>query len=322
MDYGKAAYLKAEDLEARLNKAESEPKIKNVYTLIKCALEVKDGLNFDACNIFGKGSMTLIVKVTVNAYTQGSLILSLDDASVGRITFSQAGVHSEIIMNSVTVFEDGVLSFKAQDGFIGLIEAAEITLIGADAHIDRSTFDWAADTDGNCSAVLVNEDGKLYILPGEENNLPNKNDSHYLGVSVSCDAVLAGGVCYIVYTDSFKNLYGAVFDLASKTIRQTIISHGQDSISICRYKENLLIAGLAEGAITVFIVNKNFEKLSAQMQVETANKVSDVLFIKGSSVPTLIFYSAGKSYIKTMEDETAFSACVVCKIETNVEEKY
>ncbi len=321
MDYAKAAFLKAEDLEARLSAFQSAHKVRNAFVSVKPAAPLKGGESLQIAYAGGEGALALTAKITAEVISPGSIELKIDGAAAGEITFGAAGKGGDVIINSVALEGEGEISLGGKNGFYGNIISCDISLSGFSAYINKNSFEWAADTSGNMSAVIVNNDGKLKLYLNSSGSLPDSSGfCAEIGSGIKCGVAVDGGDCFYIYTDLYKNVWGAKYSGSQITSRK-FLGENADSVAIAVCADKLIIAAVSNGSVFYRLCDKNFEAASGVSSFSASAPISHIRFLQGAHTPSIVYYSGAKSYLKTAQKESEAASSAKMRIIFSVEEK-
>lgn len=267
MDYGKLAYLKAVDLEDRLNiqKVESNSVRVEEYKNLPPMCELTE--------ISGTGDLAVFILCSQSAvfYVDGIRLCE------GSNTFFKLS-------------GGGMLTAKSETG----IDWLRLMVIGNMVVSDRASSVFADYCDGNIQYMIC-ENGRVSVYASPVNPFMPQKLFEQAGTN--------GDVC--TYRGGFITavLASGNITLRSSSGESSYLV-GAEKVAISADDYYIIVAFLKDGKIYYFELNSPTQPAPVTQRAEFAGYVDDVRFVKGSA--RLLFSSGGKCYVKDISrsDET------------------
>ena len=300
MDYGKLAYLKADELESRLN---STLKLsgRTVCTDygVNPKFDFKTG-DFDVSEIRADGSVTLFVRAAVRAdseITSGGINVLINGINAGKSVFSAAKgeIRELFVMCAANISGSAVVSLSAENSDCTLMNC-QILISGEGAEIAGRGGDSAVDRQGDKWALVTCGDDYVYAYLFTEENFRLENPK-YIGTGRRADIASGSDGFIIAYVDVAGNSFIVLTDSELNVSVSRFVSAGVERVAVSRYRGGFALAELCEGKITVRYVDGS-GGIGAPEAVTASGDPKRIGFVKNAALPELIVYSDGRSYIK------------------------
>lgn len=291
MDYGKLAYMKAEELEARMRPAVRQGAANAGFTPDAAA----DGLRLTEIRV--GGSAVLLVKLTLYAPADlaATLELTLDGMTIADAAVSlQKDVrHTEMVMGCVDLSGTGILALRCDDARV-TVERVEIGLVGDSAGVTReaSDFRFARRASGGAAGLATSQVITVYPVAG------GIGTGKTLCRGNSFDLCATPEGYAVLNCDPVGNLWLRTLDEDLTETGAVRVGDALDSPTLTFTDGRLVGAGLIGGSIVVFSAVEN----AVTFPVPFGGAVDAVYFVKDAPRPILAVTSGGKVFIKTAAD--------------------
>lgn len=314
MDYGKTAYLRTEELEARVNKLSAPKKERNVYASAEPDREIKDGRKQELFAVNGSGVVALNIKITATVYSVGGLRLYAGGKRLGLAEFPSQGRCSEIIVACAAISEPTYLLLKPENGFFGIIHRAEAAVSGADASVSIPPFSLCADSDGSVTAALWGKNDRINIGIFSDVSGVKTYEKQLIGSGNFCDVVYGGdGSFAAVYRDGFGGIWGIKLTDGVIT-RRRYLFEGADGLAVERRGGGFTIAFVRGGEVYTCFTDSDFGGCTRPEKTDFPYAAESVAFVKGSAEPSIAVCSGGKSFLKIGEHEKTAVGAVTAEL--------
>ena len=205
MDFGKLAYLKAEELEQKILNRRQE-RIKNTGLSVYPNFSLRLDNDYNICKINASSRVAVLVNIALDTMQAGRVTLYFGDKKVTFCDVKSVGISTQFLAVSTRISGLTQLSLKAENGFIGHIEALSVTAIGDDAAIAGLSKGFAAVDSGKTTGVLFIKDNNI-VLRSNSINSAEFTDRVIGGGSVADLASDGNGGFYIAFTDNSNNFW-------------------------------------------------------------------------------------------------------------------
>lgn len=294
MDYGKIAYLKVEELEARTAKLENREsaKVKSVYA---CP---RKNTSLGAASIARAkegGEVCSFCRATVRVVSgAGSLVLKAGGVEVGRTAFSgEAGeVVTAFIMGAATVSRNDEFTLGG-DGGECVIESVQLLVVCFGAGIGGRSGSCAVDCAGETWYLVDCSDGDVALYAFAEENFALASPL-YVGEGDRADVSASESGAAVAYVDSAGNVFLVELSPSFELIRARFVCSGASSVALHAAGNSFVIAAVKNGEVTAFAASED-GTLGDGVAIDRAD---DVLFVKGSPTPMLVTASKGKNVLR------------------------
>ncbi len=299
MDYGKLAYLKADELENRLNNSlkATERSVCTEYT-VSPVFDFKSG-EYSVSDIRADGSVTLFMRMTVCAdsdITNGEIAVLINGLAAGKSTFGLSTGEKTELFIMCAVYVSGVAAVSLSSGADCTLLCCQLLISGADAEISGRGGDSAVDIFKDKWALVTSSDDYVnaYLFTEDDFKLENPK---YIGTGRHAD-VAAGkdGFC-IAYVDTAANVFIAMTDGELNVLFGRFVDSGAERVAVSAYGAGFVLAELSQGKITVRYVDAN-GGTSEPSLVDVTGAAERIGFVKSAERPELIVYADGRSYLK------------------------
>ena len=273
MDYGKLAYMKAEELEARLTTPSPSTAVSAGFTPDASA----KGLALTSVRLSGSAVVLCKVVFFCEADTTASVALKFDGktAADAEIALSAGERKTEILMGCVQYTGEAALTLDCSDGRI-LVKRDEI-----------------ARGDAFAAAALASSQ-TITAYPIDRAIGAGKAVCRGLGFDL---CATADGYA-LLYTDAVGNLWLRQLNTALDTVACSRIGDAIDSPTVCFTGGRLTAAGVVGGKAYVFGATTG----ATRFPLDFPDAVDNVYFVKNAPRPILAVTSGGKVFLKSVAD--------------------
>lgn len=302
MDYGKLAYMKVEELGARLsNSATEQIDEGGAYAVIAPYSVLTNGTEIPLTEIVGKGRITLVVKVTMRrdaAMAKGILTLKAD----GKIAALQSAVGEKGEVTYVlltSVYSTGLLplSLACEGNFDAVLIRTEVAALGSGLSLGRRQSDWSADYigDGTKAAAAVVFDESVLVAPVTGGAIGAFASA---GMGHTLDFAAVGTGFNLAYFDDMGNFWGVRYDSDLNELTRNYLGESGEDVSIGTYGEKLVVARLVNGKLYTRITDLEFGGGGDEVETDIGLRADKIRFVRHSNPPILTVFSDGIAYLK------------------------
>lgn len=322
MDYGKTAYLKVSELEARLaDRLTAKPKNRTGMNF-RPFFDFATG-DFEAAEVSADETIAIIVKAEVRADSDISgakISMKLDGivASESAGASLTGGERYDFMLLAALDPGSGATLSLSMDGADCTLLSCQLVVSGTGAKLRCGSGDCAADKNGNGKWLTVtceDDDVAAYIF--DESEPLYIGAPLYVGTGRKADCAGGDGDLFVVaYVDVRGNAYVATVNDAPAVTGRTFIADGVTAIAIGRCGDGYIIAEIDEsGAVACRYLSPG-GGISMPFDPGIKDAAVRVGFVKNAERPTLIVGTSERSYVKYLEidyggsDEFAYTATV------------
>lgn len=301
MDYGKAAYVRAEELERRVNKLGAARKQTECFFEFEPDREIKRGRSLEIGVLGGSGVVTLIVKISATAFDCGALTLNVNGIAAGETEFSFLGKSDGLIMASVRADGAALLALECDDSLFARVHGVSVAAFGADVSFGSSGVGFGADENGGKTGVAYIVNDRLFFATFDSVGGRKLSETE-IGAATAADVVRYGESGFaIVFRDGFGGLWGAIADEIGNVTSRTYLGVNGETAAVENFGGNLALAYVRAGKVFVSCTYGGFSGFSGESAVSFGGKCENAGFVKSAGVLTLWAVSAGKILVKRAE---------------------
>ena len=297
MDYGKLAYIKAEELEKRLVKTNTARITCSDYTASP-TFDFSTGKSYGISAISANGTITVMAVMTVQgngANGQLKLYLGEDLLSSQQVVITSDESQTVIFTRAINLYEEKILSVKGE-GLNATLKSVQVVLIGEKADMRTNLNSSAVDKLNQTWMLIDCKNDRVRIFPFSENDF-NLNTEVFVGGGKACD-ICAGAEGFIVaYIDDAGNTVLAKVSTTNLVTDYTVCGTGASACAICKNLDKYILCEIIDGKVYYSKVEPDLS-CSDRSEVPTPFKIDGISFVKNSSTPMLVLYSDGRSYLK------------------------
>lgn len=317
MDYGRLAYLKADELESRLSALSQNTNDGSAVYTVSPLFDFTTG-EFVLSELAGRGDVVLfcLLELRADGDASGKLRLKLNGLSCAEKTIElKKGETGEYTLMSVVSLDSSASVTLGFDGDATLLRA-QLLASGGGVKMSISGGACSCDKHGSVWAVADCRDANVRVRLFDEGTALMGEELYFgSGSSVSiCDGSNGFVLCYV---DERMNVF-AVFmsDELAEQRRVFICENGSD-VSVGRTADGYVCAVVRDGHVDCYVFD---DGTLCSMSTPVANESSakSVSFVKNSATPVLVITTPDKSYIKTAATEYGSRSAIELKCEISV----
>lgn len=292
MDYGKLAYVKAEEIERYLRRSKTENSEGAVAAFFpRAALES----GYSPCTVEGSGNVSLTVSMLLYAPCGAdsvavTLYCGESAAAYTRIT-TAAGTEVGVTLLAC-VYPSGGESIRVQADREGLLlEEIRVLAVGADASLSSGKEGYRADAFGGEIYLCRELGGYVYVSKqsGEEVNV--SHGSVY-------DIAASGEGVDVLCSDDDGNLWGVSYDAELGELARVRLGEGFSSVALGVYGGERLIAAVKDGRIYFALCGERFGGMTDFSEPEGEIAAERVYLSRGTGDSALLFKRGKGLYAK------------------------
>lgn len=301
MEYGKLAYLKAEELEQRLSKINTDYNSYNSH--LSVSLSGVGGL-VPLATIEGSGSIGIVAKVTALNSVGKSVAILAGDAIVGDAVISD--LNEAVIIGSVVIEDSEVISLDC--GSDTAVTKVEVMFCGS-ATVKNRAVEVRIASNSDKAAIITSFGGRVKLTIAEKEDLDRGVDpangmtigfGNCCGIAPDEDgfvAVWADGKSIFISEISFDGTLGksAVFDCDGAV----------SDVAVWRGKDGYLIVYIARGEIFFRRQESDFKSVGREEQTSVK---ADKVQLVGKNEPYLIYSSNRKCFLTQFQEGVSIKA--------------
>lgn len=292
MDYGKMAYLKAEELEARISTSARRQSQRFFRARpFQTFNDKKTLLSYSG------GAFAVIVTVCINsqggrAYLAvGGLRAAENEFAPGRTerTFMAASAGTGRLTLINDTLKNAVLE-RYEVLFVG--DEPDVSEDGGSCALARSGADYALATAADCDVDVVKCDSRFV-----------KSVTLKAGRGEYADVCACGDGFYIVYGDVYGVLWGVAADSGLNVLSRNFLGENVGKLSVAAYEDFIAVAFVQDGRAKYFTTAFPNGVRSDVLDVEFNGTVQGVKLVKGAAAPALLIESSGKVFLLKAQEE-------------------
>ncbi|MCL2847581.1 MAG: hypothetical protein FWE13_02365 [Firmicutes bacterium] len=294
MDLNRKALKRLDELENTVS-SRREQRVRNVGFSIHPSFPLRSGNPYTTTTASGLGSLSLMIRLTARVTQIGRVAIRVSGELINFTDFETLGISERVIMLQIRVSNASSITLEAQNGFVGLLEAVQMVLIGDRANLSGVRRDFGADISGNIIGILSGQNDQLFIYSSPVSNLQNFT-TRTVGTGRIADIVAdkMGGF-FVAFRDNSNNFWlnHSMIGGSSRAIR--LGGQAIESVAITIVGNMVYVYYVLNNRIYSIAVSQNFSQVSSP--IELANERADsVWFVKNASNPMLLFSRNGKVF--------------------------
>lgn len=301
MDYGKLAYLKAEELESRL----SAPGRK-LPAAAGFAPRTQLTGETELTALRASGAVAIVLKLTLSAAGPVSGRLS---AAVNGLVFAETdvaftGEYTELLIGAAEFSGEAMLSLFPENLSVAVLVRAEVLTVGGDG-IGREASDFAVAQ--NETAVLAAVGRNMSVIGRILSADGTLGAETVLGRGSRFDVCGAADGFILAHNDATGNLWLKKLNNALET---TAVLHAGGSVAspaVCVCDGRVWLAYARDGEIRLRTADAGLTKLSASVSAGFG-RADGVRFVRGAPRPVAVVSEDGRCRLKFSEPETVLGA--------------
>lgn len=291
MDYGKKAYMRAEELERRLDML-SAPKKENACSVSAFdGREIKAGREYKFGVLRGESECAVIVKISAEVYDCGTVRLSMNGLNIACAEFPFLGKDEKIILASVRAGSPAALSLNCENGFFGLVSKVEAVALGENVSLSSFSGGAGSAENGNKTGVAYCSGGLLRFAVFDTFSGEKESEEAICGGTDAAIAASGDGFA-IVYRDCFGGLWGTV---AGET---TYLGVSGDAVAAESFGDGFAVAYVKGGKVYILYTRSGFSEFAGESGIYFPYAAESVALCSGAGKLILIIGSGGKLFMK------------------------
>ena len=295
MDWGKLAYLKAEEAERYMRKRAAEELEEKCVSAV-CFPHAELFYGYTPVRISGSKSVGVMASLRVSA--ANSAVENKITAECGgklcaatRVTLAEGEEARLVLYFSVYPGSgEDVRISSSSDGLI--LEEANFLVVGAGAKLTSSSVMSRADYHG----------GDIFIACEREGYVTLTNASTGESVSVlhgsTFDLAVHDVGISVVACDDSGNTLGVLYDFTLKEVCRRYLDTSVEKIAVGRTSDGLVIAGIRGGKIYLSYCSEDFSGMTDWQETDFVSGALDVYFSKQTQNATLFIRRGDGLYAK------------------------
>lgn len=310
MDWGRQAYVKAEELEGYLRKTNAGGGTRTAACATfypRAAAEA----GYVPCAAEGSGNMSVSVSLALSAPAGADeikvwLLLGDSRAAYTTVTLPENGRGS--VTMYACAYPDGALPVGVRADAQGLIiDEMRVLCEGTGAALSTARGGYRCDCLGNEIFLLHEKDGYLYL--GKYGGEAETDVAHGSVFDLCCDDDSVAVLC----SDDDDNLWGVKYAPDLKETSRTYLGSGKDSVAIGRTAFGYALAAVKDRKVYVARCESDFSGMTDWSRADFETEADEVYLCKQSQNPVLALRRDGKLYAKLPFAGTGSRDCVrVC----------
>lgn len=309
MDYGKLAYIKAEELEARLLAGERRFSSESSASLsVQPNALLTEGYTAAYVRAGGRVTVFAAVTVRVDAGQVSEVVLSVGGHKACSAPIcGEIGEWRELLLfcsayaggdAEVTVSADGECTLMSCRLLVSGSDA-RLVRTGGSANTDRSGEVWAL-------AECEGDDVRAYLFTEENFAL---SDPVYLGTGMRADVAGGADGFAFAYADDLGQVFVVFAGLDLTVKRRVFVTGGGRDAAIAACENGWLLAVVTDAGIDFFALGED-GGFSAPMSLISGKNIERVHFVKNCFPPAIVVGERDRSYLVRCEREYGGSAAM------------
>lgn len=300
MDYGKLAYLKAEELESRIS---VQPRKLPAYAGFAPDVPLRDVV--EIAEIKASGAVALVVKLTFSAAGEvsGRITAEIGGAAFSDASVSFSGEKTEVLIGAAEFSGAKTLALRPQNLSGAVLKRAEIVTVGGEG-IGREASDFAVAESG--TAVLAAYGRNMSVMgclfSGGEAVMEKE-----LCRGSRFDVCGCGDGFILAHNDAAGNLwlkkYGS--DLGETAVLYACKS--AESPAVCSSGGRVFLMYIRDGAAYMRTADEALTRISGETETGFG-RADAVKFVRGAPSPTAVVGWQEKCRLKFSQPETVREA--------------
>lgn len=291
MDYGKLAYMRTEELEARITPTPVNDAVAAGFT----PDAPLDGLKLTSLSV--GGSAIILIKLVLSASDDVSAAIS---ATFGGLTIADAQISlsrgekkSELLIGCVNFSGDGEVMLHCDDSRV-TAHRVEVGLVGASARVTREAADFRFAEKGTRGLAAVGTSQVVTVYPVAK----GIGDGCAVCRAPSFDLAATDDGFKLLSVDTAQNLWLYTLDAFGVPQNVERIGDAVESPTLWIHGDDALAAGIIDGQAVVFKPCP----FAARFPVGFDKKADGVFLVKDALTPLVALTSGGKIFLKAALD--------------------
>ncbi len=311
MDYGKLAYIKAEEMESRLASLFSSTQTGSAVYSASPLFDFTTG-EYYLTSTTGNGKVTLFCTATLrgDGETTGKLELKINGLTLveKEVSLSTGESKEFTLIGIVNLYSPSSVSLASNANatltrtqILVSGNGVKASISGANASVDKSNGGkWAiADSKDNnvCVRLFSEETGEF-------------SEDYYFGAGSSVSLCKGASGFVLGFCDERANAFVVFLSEELQEQKRLPLTMGAEKIAVGNTEDGYICAVIKEGGVECFIFDDD-TLCSMEIEVERPSLATSIDFVKNSSEPTLVITTPEQSYIKVVAKENKILDAVI-----------
>lgn len=310
-DYGRLAYLKAEELEGRISSAPPMPET------VKLSARIEQYLSEEAeiGGVYASGTVAAVFKLTLfcAARAEGTVKILADGRICASALVTAEGRVETVLLTSVRT--EGERRFSVQGEGLSSVKliSADAVFVGVNASPASYASAVAAVSSAHTAvgAIFGGVAAVKRVYP-ESGSFSAETE---LGRAKAFDIKAVAGGFIAALCDRSGNLFGMELDPDLNIKRVTPLGDGGQSVAVHAGENRAVIAVVRGGKIFAASASLNLSGTGTFREVEFPSAVDRVSFSAEGAPAALAIESGGKCFLKLCEEEKSLRGTAFFKLE-------
>ncbi|MBR2989108.1 MAG: hypothetical protein IKC64_05240 [Clostridia bacterium] len=300
MDYGKLAYMKAEELERRMINEKSERMICADYTATP-SFDLTTGKSYPVCVVKAEGTLTLILVISLSGDEgEGEVKVYLGDKTLisSKVEIEQGKTQTITLTRAFSTSGSAIVSV-AGGKCAKILESVQVVAVGQNADIITNQAKSAVDNNGQSWGLVCSENERVRMYPFSENEF-NLSAEIFVGYGANADICASQEGWTVCYIDDEGNTTVASVLPDNTVTNITVIGSGASACAIATDEGKYILCEIVDDKLYCRKLSSSFSP-SERVEVSLPFVAEGIAFVKGVPTPMLTIYSKGRSYLKVIE---------------------
>lgn len=304
MDYGKMAYIKAEELEARLTSMAVGSDDKVTDLTVKPVYDFYCG-DFALTSIRASGSVSVIIRLQLRLDEDADelpVYLKVNGLRSAEtlINGSAGEVKDALIVCGIKLSGVAELTLSADNAAMVLL-TAQIVVNGDGACLSGNGGDAAADKCGSVWCVVSCEDNCVVGYAFTESS-PTLTPV-YIGAGKKADVTATDNGFLVSLVDGTGNAFAVFLSTTLSLIRRVFVCGGAAAAAATAYGGGYAFVTVEDGRVAVRLIGEDGAGCSEPSYPDLGDGIKGVGFVKNAATPTLILRYDDKSVLRYADEE-------------------
>ena len=300
MDYGKLAYIKAEELEKRIAVEKKTRVICADYTVAP-TFSFGNGKTYPVCSVKSEGTLALIIVLSFSGESgKGTAQVYLGDKSLisTAVDLADGETKTVVLTRAFSMSGNEIISVGAS-GSVKTLQSVQVVAFGQNADLITNLSRSAVDYNGEKWGLITSENDRVRMCPFSENEFDLTTEI-FVGSGRGADICALGNGFVACYIDDQGNTTVAKITHDNIVTQTTVIGSGASACAIGKNGEKYILCEIVGDELYCRQLTDSMVA-SERVMVELPFAPDGISFVKGSLKPMLIIYSQGKSYLKVAQ---------------------
>lgn len=305
MDYGKLAYLKAEDLERQLS-YDSGLKKRHAVTgyTVNTAFDLTLG-DYGLKSFYGDGGISLIVKIVLrgDADSEGfvSLVVNGMELKKEKVKLTSGENKEKLLLGAINASGDNTLAIRTY-GLDCTLTEASVLVSGDGCGISDALTPISAENiqDDYILITIENDYATVYCFNLSAVNFDNKK---IIGDAVRVDITTSGGNFYAVRVDSLNNIFMVKLAVNGEVLSEKFLFNSDAEVAVGSDGKGVILAVTKDGATDFYMIPDDNEDCLIPLNAQLDTKTKRVMFVKNDKSPTLVVDDGERCFLKYVKKD-------------------